>query len=86
MHIKIWKYIIHTVYFLQVSATHVTIFREAYHKGQIYRNIRTNPIDIKYYILKTVSGLKYILNIKIQIKIFVTPKYIKLTINGYNRL
>jgi hypothetical protein len=40
MHISVWKYIIHTVYFQRVSATHVTIFREVHYKEWIHRNIR----------------------------------------------
>jgi hypothetical protein len=33
MHISILKYIIHTVYILHVSATHVAVFREVHYKG-----------------------------------------------------
>ena len=40
MHIvSVWKYVIHTVYLLHVSATHVTIFKEVHYNGQIQRNI-----------------------------------------------
>jgi hypothetical protein len=39
MHVRVWMYIIQTVYPLHASATHVAIFREMRYKGQIYRNI-----------------------------------------------
>ena len=48
MHVK---YIIHTVYFLHVSATHVTIFREVYYKGQIHRDITEAFETDRYKIL-----------------------------------
>jgi uncharacterized MnhB-related membrane protein len=55
------SYIINTIFILHVSATHVTIFREALLKGLIYRNITEvlEPIYGKnYYILKIMHGLK----------------------------
>jgi hypothetical protein len=39
MHIGVWNSIIHTVYRLHVSATHVIIFREMHYKRQKHRNI-----------------------------------------------
>jgi hypothetical protein len=39
MHTHGWKYILHTVYLLHVSDTHVAIFREVRYKEQIHRNI-----------------------------------------------
>jgi hypothetical protein len=39
MHISVWKYTIHTVYTLHVSATYVAIFSEVHYKEYIHRNI-----------------------------------------------
>ena len=39
MQVSVWKYIIHTVYLLHVTATHVVIFMEVHYKEYIHRNI-----------------------------------------------
>jgi len=39
MHTSVRKYVIHTVYLLCVSTTHVVIFKEVNYKDQIYRKI-----------------------------------------------
>jgi hypothetical protein len=66
----------HTVYFLHVSATHVAIFREVHYKDRyieipVLQTFLNQCTYIKYYILNIIHGLKYILKIKIRIKIFV---------------
>jgi hypothetical protein len=63
---------IHTVYHLYVSATHAVICREVHYKSvhisKYYTSFRNQCLDTKYYILKIIRGLKYILKIKIQAK------------------
>jgi hypothetical protein len=39
IHIRVSKYIIHNVYLLHVSATHVANFRDVYYKRQVNSNI-----------------------------------------------
>jgi hypothetical protein len=47
----------------------VAIFREVHYNGYVHGDITElfkQWTDIKYYILKVIHGLKYILNIKMQ--------------------
>jgi hypothetical protein len=39
MHVSEWKCIMHSVYLLHVSATHVAIFREVHYREYIHRNV-----------------------------------------------
>jgi len=40
-------YIIHTLYLLYVSVTHVAVFSEAQYKGQLYRMRRYKALSFK---------------------------------------
>ena len=44
MHISVWKFIIHTVYILYVSATYVAIIRQVHYK-HIYIEILQKLIE-----------------------------------------
>jgi hypothetical protein len=33
IHVSVWKFIIHTLYLLHVSATHVAIYSDLHYKG-----------------------------------------------------
>jgi hypothetical protein len=39
MHFSLWKYILNILYLLDVSATHVAIFREVHYQEYVYKNI-----------------------------------------------
>jgi hypothetical protein len=44
---RVCEYIIHTVYYLHVSAIHVAIFREVLYKGYIHLNV--TGLNHKYF-------------------------------------
>jgi hypothetical protein len=58
MHIRVLKYIIHTIYILHVSATNVAIIREMHYKEYMHRNITevfgTNAQSLIFYICAVV--------------------------------
>jgi hypothetical protein len=59
------KYIIHTVYLLHVSATHVAIFREVHYKEYIHRNITDflEPMH-RYKILSFKDNARFKIHIR----------------------
>jgi hypothetical protein len=71
MCVSVWKYLIFTVHFPHVLATHVPILREVHYKGYIYQNItkvfgpmhRYQTLNIKHN-----TDLKYLLKIKMLMK------------------
>jgi len=74
MHVSVWNYIINTVCFLQVTATHVAILRkvpvQSLEKSTYYRLFETiHSYTIQHF--KILHILKYILRTKIHMNVSV---------------
>jgi hypothetical protein len=71
MRVSVWQYLIFTIYFLHVLATHVPILREEHYKGYIHQNITEvfGPLH-RYQTLniKDNADLKYSLKVKMLMK------------------
>jgi hypothetical protein len=71
MRVSVWQYLIFTVYFPRVLATHVPILTEVHYKGYIHQHITEffGPMH-RYQALniKDNTDLKYSLKIKMLMK------------------